>query len=483
MQLISHPDPLALSKPSHTGARALATRLLRFIGPATMVGVGYMDPGNWATDLEGGARFGYRLLWVLLVANAMALLLQTLSARLGIVTGLDLARACRAYYPRRVSVALWLLAEIGIVACDLAEVLGSAIALNLLFRIPMAAGAALTVLDAFLILGLQRRGARTLDAVVLTLVVTIAVCLGIDLVLAHPAPADVVGGLAPRLPVGSLAIVIGMVGATVMPHNLYLQSSLVRGRAGESAARIRRSIASNTLATGLALTGALFVNVALLLVSASAFGAHDVIVDDLREAYSLLAPTVGAAAASVLFAVALLCSGQSATITGTMAGQIVMEGFVDLHLSPFLRRLVTRGLATVPAVVVLVAVGDEGVMPMLLVSQVVLSLQLPFAVVPLLRLTRDPRVMTAHATSTRTNGAAWVVAGLVVGANAALLWSLVRDVQATSPLAAATIAILGVACLGFVVYLACARGDASVFASDARARQRDRRIALLANEL
>lgn len=431
-----------------------APRWWTLLGPAAMVSVGYMDPGNWATDLEGGARYGYGLVWVLVASNLIALVLQTLTSRLGLVTGLDLATACRAHYTRPVSLALWALAELAIVACDLAEVLGSAVALKLLFGLPMVAGVLVTVLDVFVLLALQRRGVRALYAFVAVLVVTIAACMFAELALVRPSLGAVAAGLVPRLHGGALPLVIGIVGATVMPHNLYLQSALVRRHGPVAPARLKQWLRSSFLGTGLALNVALLVNGAILVLAGAVFATRGLVVDDLREAHRLLAPLVGTGAAATLFAVALLCAGQSATITGTLAGQIVMEGFLDLRVSPFVRRVVTRGLAVVPAALVLAWVGEGGTMPLLIGSQVVLSLQLPFAIVPLLRFTGSEELMGRFASrpAVRLLAAACVV--LVTVANAALVVHTVGELRAGSPLAAHALAAVGVAGLGLLAWVA-----------------------------
>src|ERR1041385_5926747 len=309
-------------------------RMFAFAGPAYLVSVGYMDPGNWATDLEGGARFGYRLLWVLVMSNLMAILLQTLSARLGIVSGRDLAQACRETYPRAMSYALWILGEIAIAACDLAEVLGAAIGLNLLFHIPLLAGVVITASDTLLILILQNYGIRTLEAFILTLIATMGGCFLVEIVLAKPSAAEMVTGLLPRLNRDSLKIAVGILGATVMPHNLYLHSALVQTR------RIGATTADRRAACRFHL-----------LHPAAVFYKHGIVVTEIQQAYQLLAPLLGTTAASIVFALALLCSGQSSTLTGTMAGQVVMEGFLNFRMRPWLRRLITRSIAIIPAAI------------------------------------------------------------------------------------------------------------------------------------
>jgi manganese transport protein len=435
--------------------RSGRARVLAFLGPATLVSVGYMDPGNWATDLEGGARFGYALLWVLVLSNAMALLLQTLSARLGLVTGHDLAQACSAAWSRPVAIALWVLAELAIVACDLAELLGSAIALNLLFGIPLLWGATITVLDVFLVLALQRWGVRALESAVLVLVVTIAGCLFAQVAMVGPDPAQVVRGLVPTWEPASLAIAIGILGATVMPHNLYLHSALVRTRRFDRDERgLREAMRANLIDTGVSLNVALLVNASILILAAAAFGARGIVVDDLRDAHALLAPLLGGGAAALLFAIALLCSGQSATITGTLAGQIVMEGFLRMRLPPVARRTITRLVAVVPAVAVLAIAGDAGTMPLLIASQVVLSLQLPFAIVPLIRLTGSRALMGAHATGRRLHALAWAVAAGIVAANLALVAKIVIELSGDRPWLAWPAGVLAAALLVLLVRLA-----------------------------
>ena len=397
-------------------------RLLRFTGPAAMVSIGYMDPGNWATDLEGGARFGYQLMWVLLASNLMAMLLQSLALRLGLAGRMDLAQACRAHYARPVSFALWVLCEIAIIACDLAELLGSAIALNLLFGIPLVWGALITGFDVMLILVLQQYGIRKLEAVVSVLLLTIGGCMGVEMLLVPLDWVAIAGGFVPRLNSANLFIAIGILGATVMPHNLYLHSSLVQTRRIEpSPAGRREAIRFNTLDTVLALNIAFLINAAILALAASTFFARGIVVTELRQAHELLAPLLGTSIASIAFAVALLAAGQSSTITGTLAGQIVMEGFVRMKMSPMKRRLMTRSIAMVPAVGMLLYAGESGMLQLLILSQVVLSLQLPFAIVPLIRFTSLPAVMGTFVSPTWMRRLAWSVAVLIIGVNAWLV--------------------------------------------------------------
>jgi manganese transport protein len=398
-------------------------RLFAFVGPGYLVAVGYMDPGNWATDIAGGSAFGYTLLSVVLLSNLMAMVLQALSARLGIVAGLDLAQACRAHYSKPISVALWFLCEIAIIACDLAEVLGTAIALKLLFGLPLVYGVVLTALDVFLILALQRFGFRKLEAFVVALLVIIAGCFIFELFLARP---DMTGVLAGLVPTTQLYIAIGILGATVMPHNLYLHSSIVQTRAfAKDDAGKRDAVTMATIDGTVALGLAFFINAAILILAAATFhvaGRTDVA--EIDQAYELLAPMLGMGAASVLFAVALLASGQNSTVTGTLAGQIVMEGFLNLRMPVWARRLVTRLLAIVPAVFVVGASGDAGATKLLVLSQVVLSLQLPFAVVPLVKFTGDRAIMGALVSPVWLKILAWVIAAVIIGLNGTLLYGM-----------------------------------------------------------
>src|SRR5947207_7618711 len=364
-------------------------KLLAFAGPGLMVAVGYMDPGNWATDLAGGARFGYALLSVTLISNLMAILLQALALKLGIVTGRDLAQACRDHYSRPVSFALWVLCEIAIAACDLAEVIGSAIALNLLFGIPLVAGVLITAGDVILVLLLQNRGFRLIEALVTTFILTIAICFGFNLVVAQPSISGMLSGLIPSTQIvtnpDALYVSIGILGATVMPHNLYLHSSIIQTRPFERKhATKAQENKYATIDSTMALLFAFFINAAILILAAAAFyGTKNANVADIGDAYKLLSPVLGVPIAGTLFAVALLASGQNSTLTGTLAGQIVMEGFLNIRLRPWIRRLITRLIAIIPAIIVAAWHGDEGMGELLILSQVVLSLQLSFAVVPL----------------------------------------------------------------------------------------------------
>ena len=410
-------------------------RFLAFAGPGFLVSVGYMDPGNWATDLAGGSRFGYALLWVILASNLMAILLQTLCARLGLATGKDLAQACRDYYKRPAAIALWILCEIAIVACDLAEVIGSAVALNLLFHLPLLWGVILTSLDVLAILGLSKFGFRKLEAVVITLVATVAGCFALEVFFARPDWGAIgVGLVTPSLPVtpahsdsSALFIALGILGATVMPHNLYLHSSIVQTRATDrTSSGIAQAIRYNTLDTILALGAAFFVNAAILVLAAAVFHKGGKPVEELGEAHALLRPLLGGAAAT-LFAVALLASGQSSTITGTLAGQIVMEGFLKIRIQPWLRRLITRGLAIIPAVIMILMTGGKDTVGLLILSQVVLSLQLSFAIFPLTMFTSDRKRMGEFVSPLWLTVLAYTVCGIIALLNMKLLWDTASD--------------------------------------------------------
>jgi len=403
--------------------------MFAFAGPAYLVSVGYMDPGNWATDLEGGARFGYELLWVLVLSNLMAILLQTLSARLGIVSQRDLAQACRETYPRPVSYALWVLCEIAIAACDLAEVLGAAIALNLLFHIPLLIGVLVTAGDTLLLLWFTRLGIRVIEAVVLTLIATIAVCFAIEILWAGtPILGDLARGVIPHISVRNLYISIGILGATVMPHNLYLHSALVQTRRiGKSEQEKRTACRFNLIDSTIALNGALFVNAAILVLAAMVFFRRGLVVTEIQQASQLLTPLLGTTLASVIFGVALLCSGQSSTLTGTMAGQIVMEGFLNIRMRPWLRRLMTRTMAIIPAAFTVYLAGESGTYKLLILSQVILSMQLPFAVIPLIHFTNDKRRMGALANRVWVQVLAWLTAALILVLNIWLATISIRD--------------------------------------------------------
>ncbi len=403
-------------------------RLLAFVGPGYLVSVGYMDPGNWATDLAGGSKFGYTLLSVILLSNLMAILLQSLAARLGIVTDRDLAQACRATYSPAVNFLLWIACEAAIIACDLAEVIGTAIALKLLFGIPLVGGALLAALDAFLLLLLMNRGFRFLEAFVIALLAVIAVCFAVQIAAAAPPVAEVLRGFMPKSEIFTnpemLYIAIGIIGATVMPHNLYLHSSIVQTRAYERNDEGRReAIKWATTDSTIALMLALFINAAILVVAAATFhksGHSDVA--EIGQAFELLSPLLGLGIASTLFAVALLASGLNSTVTATLAGQIVMEGFLDLRLPNWARRLLTRGIAIVPVIVVTAIYGERGTADLLVFSQVVLSMQLPFAVIPLVRFVSDRRKIGKFAIPRSVAAIAWIVAGVIVVLNLKLLF-------------------------------------------------------------
>ncbi len=409
-------------------------RLFAFLGPAYLVSVGYMDPGNWATDLEGGARFGYALLWVLLMSNMMAVLLQTLSARLGVVTGHDLAQACRAEYSRPVNIVLWLLAEVAIAATDLAEVVGTIIALKLLFNMPMLWGCLVTALDTFLLLWLQKWGMRRMEAFILVLVATIGGCFLTQVFWAGPDPSAMLKGFWPSLPVdsegsttGALFVAIGILGATVMPHNLYLHSALVQSRKiGADVKSKAEACRFNLIDSAIALNAAFFVNAAILVLAASVFFTRGETVATIEQAHELLPRFLGPWA-PILFAVALLCAGQSSTLTGTLAGQIVMEGYLHLRIAPWLRRLTTRLLALTPAVVVIAIFGEGKTQQLLVMSQVVLSLQLSFAVIPLIHFTSNRRNMGVFASRWWVQILAWITAAIIVSLNAKLVLDKIAE--------------------------------------------------------
>ncbi|HEX6599378.1 MAG TPA: Nramp family divalent metal transporter [Gemmatimonadaceae bacterium] len=406
--------------------KSIWRKVLAFAGPGYLVAVGYMDPGNWATDLAGGSRFGYTLLSVILLSNLMAVLLQGLATKLGIVTGRDLAQACRDHYSKPVSVMLWLMCEIAIAACDLAEVIGSAIALDLLFGIPLPVGVFITALDVLVLLYLQHRGFRVLEALVITLVATVGLCFAFELFLSRPDVGAVFRGFIPSAEIvrnpGMLYLAIGILGATVMPHNLYLHSSIVQTRKyAETTEGKREAVRYAFVDSTLALTFALFINAAILIVAAASFhttGHHEVA--EIQDAHKLLTPLLGAGA-STAFALALLASGQNSTITGTLAGQIVMEGFLEIRIRPWLRRLITRMIAIVPAALMAIFGGVSGTAHLLLLSQVVLSLQLSFAVFPLVMFTSDRVKMGRFANPPWMKVVAYLVAGVIAALNILLL--------------------------------------------------------------
>jgi manganese transport protein len=403
-------------------------KMAAFAGPGYLVAVGYMDPGNWATDLAGGARYGYTLLSVIMLSNLMAILLQALSARLGIASGRDLAQACRDHFSRPSTLVLWFLCEVAIAACDLAEVIGSAIALNLLFGLPLIWGVCLTSLDVLLVLYLQQYRFRYVEALVVLLILGIAGSFAVELWFARPDLLGVVKGFLPSPDIARnadmLYIAVGILGATVMPHNLYLHSSIIQTRMYQDTAESRReAVRFATIDSTVALMFALFLNGAILVMAAATFhGSGHQDVADISDAYLLLSPLLGTQLASTLFAVALLFSGQNATLTGTLAGQIVMEGFLNIRLRPWLRRLITRLIAIVPAFLTVYFYGERGTGALLILSQVILSLQLPFAVIPLVMFTGDPRKMGGLAAPRWMLALAWPVAALITGLNVWLLW-------------------------------------------------------------
>jgi manganese transport protein len=407
-------------------------KLLAFAGPGYLVAVGYMDPGNWATDLAGGSKFGYTLLSVVLVSNLIAVLLQGLASKLGIVTGRDLAQACRDHYPRPVAIGLWVLCEIAIAACDLAEVIGSAIALQLLFNLPLPLGVLLTGLDVLILLSLQNRGVRVLEALVITLIATIGFCFLFEIILSQPSVRAIAAGFIPSREIVSnpdmLYIAIAILGATVMPHNLYLHSSIVQTRRYEETADGKReAVRFAFIDSTIALSFAFFINAAILIIAAATFHTSGhAEVAEIGQAYKLLTPLLGAGASGA-FALALLASGQNSTLTGTLAGQIVMEGFLNIRIRPWLRRLITRLIAIVPAIIVAIFYGESGTARLLILSQVILSLQLSFAVVPLVMFTSDRAKMGRFANSRRVTALAWVAAVVIAALNAWLLVQTFRE--------------------------------------------------------
>lgn len=402
-------------------------KLAAFSGPGFLVAVGYMDPGNWATDLAGGAQFGYTLLSVIMISNLMAILLQHLCIKLGVATGRDLAQACRDHYSKPTVIFLWIVCEIAIAACDLAEVVGSAIALQLLFGIPLVWGCVITAVDVFAVLYLQHKGFRRMEAIVTVLIATIALCFASELFFSKPDFGDVLAGFIPRAEVlthpGMLYVAIGIIGATVMPHNLYLHSSIVQTRRFERTPPGKReAIKFATIDSTGALMFALFINGAILVLAASAFhwsGHQDVA--EIQDAFKLLSPLLGVGVASVLFAVALLASGQNSTLTGTLAGQIVMEGFLNFRIAPWLRRIITRGLAIIPAVLVIGIFGEGETTQLLIASQVVLSMQLGFAVWPLMRFTGEKKKMGEFANGLWIKLLGWTTTLIIIALNVKLL--------------------------------------------------------------
>jgi manganese transport protein len=405
-------------------------RLFAFAGPAYLVSVGYMDPGNWATSLAGGAAFGYTLLFIALLSNIMAILLQSLCARLAVASGRDLAQACRDAFPRWMSVPLWIFAELAIIATDLAEVIGTAIGLNLLFGIPLEIGIFITAADVFLILWLQNKGFRWIEALIISLMALIAACFVVLIAQADPVWGEVIAGFAPSREIVSnptmLYLALGIIGATVMPHNLYLHSGIVQTRAyGLDLSSKREALRLATWDSTIALMFALTINASILILAAAAFyTAGETEVAEIDKAHLLLEPLLGSSLAPILFGVALLCAGLNSTVTATMAGQIVMEGFINLRIAPWARRLITRGLAIIPAVFVILAYGSEGVGELLILSQVVLSFQLPFAIVPLVMFTASRAKMGELVAPRWLTGLCWVIAAVIIVLNVNLLWTV-----------------------------------------------------------
>jgi manganese transport protein len=420
---------------SAQGKTSVFRKILAFFGPAYLISVGYMDPGNWATDLAGGSQFGYSLLWVLLMSNMMALLLQSLSARLGIVTQRDLAQASRETYSKFINYILYFLAEIAIAACDLAEVLGMAIGINLLFGIPLIQGVIITVLDTFLLLFLINKGIRKMEAFIITLVMIIGISFIFEMIFAQPEVGNVLTGLIPTLPSeAALYIAIGIIGATVMPHNLYLHSSLVQTRKFDrSKVGIKQALKYNFIDSTIALNLAFFVNAAILILAAATFYKNGLYqVAEIQDAHQLLAPMLGTKWAPILFAVALIAAGQSSTITGTLAGQIIMEGYLNLRIQPWVRRIITRLIAIVPAVIVISIFGESVTGKMLILSQVILSLQLGFAIIPLIHFVSDKQKMKGFHISKITQIASWIVALIIVSLNAKLVFNEIQGWLQTS---------------------------------------------------
>ena len=410
-------------------------KILAFFGPAYLVSVGYMDPGNWATDIAGGSQFGYALLWVLLMSNIMALLLQSFSARLGIVTQRDLAQASRETYPKFINYILYFLAEIAIAACDLAEVLGMAIGINLLFGIPLMEGVLITVLDTFLLLFLINKGIRKMEAFIIALVMIIGVSFIFEMIFAEPEVGKVLYGLIPSMPnEAALYIAIGIIGATVMPHNLYLHSSLVQTRKFDrSTAGIKQAIKYNFIDSTIALNLAFFVNAAILILAAATFYKNGMFeVAEIQDAHRFLEPLLGSKWAPILFAVALIAAGQSSTVTGTLAGQIIMEGYLNLRIQPWVRRIITRLIAIVPAVIVISVFGESVTGKLLILSQVILSLQLGFAIIPLIHFVSDKSKMKGFHISVPTQIAGWTVASIIVSLNAKLVFDEIKGWLETS---------------------------------------------------
>jgi len=445
----------------NTNTGSTFRRLLAFLGPAYMISVGYMDPGNWATDIAGGSKFGFSLLWVLVMSNIIALLLQSHCVRLGIVTGKDLAQASRENYPRFVNLFLYVLAEIAIAACDLAEVIGMAIGLHLLFPgVDILTGVCITVFDSFILLFLLNKGIRKLEAFIIALIVLIGGSFFVELLIAKPSGAAIVGGLLPFIENDeALYIAIGIIGATVMPHNLYLHSSLVQTRKFDrTPIGIKKAIRFNTIDSAIALNLALFVNAAILILSAATFHKNGKTeVADIQDAHELLQPMLGSALAPILFAVALIAAGQSSTITGTLAGQVVMEGYLHIRLRPWIRRLLTRLIAIVPAFVTIYILGDNATGKLLILSQVILSLQLGFAIIPLIHFVSDKKKMGEFVIPLWQKIGSWTAAIVIVGLNAKLVYSEIADLldsQHNTLLISFTIVPICIFCFLMLIYIA-----------------------------
>lgn len=432
-------------------------KILSFLGPAYLISVGYMDPGNWATDLQGGSEFGYSLIWVLLMSNLMALLLQGLSARLGIVRSRDLAQANREAYPKRTNFILYGLAEIAIAACDLAEVLGMAIGIQLLTGLPLVWGVSITVLDTFLLLYLQKLGMRKMELFIIGLVAVITISFIIEIIIAKPNPGDIVTGFIPHIENDkALYIAIGIIGATVMPHNLYLHSALVQTRKIEQSEKgMKQAIRFNLIDSAVALNIAFLVNAAILILAAAVFfKSGNAGVAAIKDAHELLAPLLGSKLAPTLFAIALIAAGQSSTITGTLAGQIVMEGYLQLRINPWARRLLTRLIAILPALIVILVYGEEKVDDLLVLSQVILSLQLGFAIIPLIHFVSDKVKMGKFAIDTKTKIAAWLIASVLIVLNAKMLMNEAVDIFNTGSLIAKILIVAFVAFFaGLLAYI------------------------------
>lgn len=427
-------------------------RILAYLGPAYLVSVGYMDPGNWATDLAGGAKFGYSLIWVLLMSNLMALLLQGLSARLGIVRRMDLAQANREVYPPVVNFALYILAELAIAACDLAEVLGMAIGIQLLTGLPLIWGVSFTVLDTFLLFYLQRLGMRKMEGFIISLVAIIGISFLVEMIFAKPQLGEVMKGFVPSIPNGeALYIAIGIIGATVMPHNLYLHSALVQTRKiGNSKPAIKQALRYNRIDSTIALNAAFFVNAAILILAASVFyTSGNTEVAELKEAHRLLAPLLGTNVAPALFAIALIAAGQSSTITGTLAGQIIMEGYLNLRINPIIRRLITRMLAILPAFFVILYFGEAHIDRLLILSQVVLSLQLGFAVIPLIHFVSDKETMGDFVIKTPTKILAWLIAMVLIYLNVRMVVSEIKQ-AITNDMSMVWLIVIGASIIFFI---------------------------------